>query len=162
MHILVDIDGVIRSRDNEQPISQGIIMVGSLSAWNNITMMSNTDEKTTKQWLDVNKIVDFDRIIDSSVGLVDESLAERQIKYARSLGPIDLFVTNDPKSWAFAFNQGIACVMFGVPAYTRPEFRPDAPRRVRAWSEIEQAIEEQNALRTQDARLTRTESLNFE
>lgn len=162
MHILVDLDGVLRGGDKDQPISQGIIMVGSLSAWNQITLMSSLDAKQTQQWLDVNKIVEFDRIIDSSVGLVDEPLDERQIKFARSVGPIDLFITNSPKTWAFAFNQGIACVMFGVPSYTRPEFRPDAPRRVRAWSDIEQAIEEQNTLRTQDARLTRTEALNFE
>ncbi len=162
MHILVDLDGVLRGGDKDQPISQGIIMVGSLSAWNQITLMSSLDPKQTQQWLDVNKIVEFDRIIDNSVGLVDEPLDERQIKFARSVGPIDLFITNSPKTWAFAFDQGIACVMFGVPSYTRPEFRPDAPRRVRAWSDIEQAIEEQNTLRTQDARLTRTEALNFE
>lgn len=162
MHVLVDLDGVLRGGDKDQPISQGIIMVGSLSAWNQITLMSPLNAKQTQQWLDVNKIVEFDRIIDSSVGLVDESLAERQIRFARSVGPVDLFITNSPTSWAFAFNQGIACVMFGVPSYTRPEFRPDAPRRVRAWSDIEQAIEEQNALRTQDARLTRTEGLMFE
>jgi hypothetical protein len=52
--------------------------------------------------------------------------------------------------------------MFGAPSYTRPEFRPDAPKRLRAWNDIEKAIEEQNALRTQDARLSRTEALNFE
>jgi hypothetical protein len=162
MHILVDLDGVLRGGEKDQPISQGIIMVGSLSAWNQITLMSSLNAKQTQQWLDVNKIVEFDRVIDSSVGLVDEPLDERQIKFARSVGPIDLFITNSPKTWAFAFDQGIACVMFGVPSYTRPEFRPDAPRRVRAWSDIEQAIEEQNTLRTQDARLTRTEALNFE
>jgi hypothetical protein len=162
VHILVDLDGVLRAKNTDQPISQGVMMVGALSSWNSIVVMSSTDAKVTQQWLDVNKVVDFDRIIDSSVGLVDEDLSERQIKYARSIGPVDLFITNSPKSWAFAFEQGIAAVMFGVPSYTRPEFRPDAPRRVRSWNDIEQAIEEQNKLRTQDARLSRTEALNFE
>ena len=162
MHVLVDLDGVLRAPGTDQPISQGVIMVGSLSAWNSIVLMSSSNAKETQSWLDVNKVVDFDRIIDSSVGLVDEDLQERQIKYARSISPVDLFITNNPKNWAFAFNQGIASVMFGVPSYTRPEFRPDAPRRVRAWTDIEQAIEEQNTLRTQDARLSRTEALNFE
>lgn len=162
MHILVDIDGVLRRENTDQPIPQGIMMVGALSSWNSIAVMSPSDYQQTQQWLDVNKVVDFDKIIDSSVGLVDEGLAERQIKYARSIGPVDLFITNSPTSWAFAFNQGIASVMFGVPSYTRPEFRPDAPKRVRAWADIEQAIEEQNSLRTKDARLSRTEALNFE
>lgn len=161
MQILVDLDGVLRG-DKDQPISQGIIMVGTLSSWNKVTLMSSLNKQQTQQWLDVNKIVDFDQIIDSSAGLAGEDLGERQITFARSLGAVDLFITNNPTRWAFAFDQGIASVMFGVPSYTRPEFRPDAPKRVRAWSDIEKAIEEQNALRTKDARLSRTESLNFE
>jgi hypothetical protein len=161
VQILVDLNGVLRG-EKDQPISQGVIMVGSLSSWNRIMLMSSLDEVATKYWVDTNKIVDFDKIIDSSVGLIGEPLGERQINYARSLGPVDLFITNNPHLWAYAFNQGIASVMFGVPSYTRPEFRPDAPKRLRAWNEIEQSIEEQNALRTQDARLSRTEALNFE
>ena len=161
MQILVDLDGVLRGPKDE-PISVGIIMVGSLSAWNTVMLMSSSTDKQTQQWLDVNKIVDFDRVIDSSVGLVGEDLGERQINFARSTGAIDMFITNSPVRWAYAFDQGIPSVMFGVPSYTRPEFRPDAPKKVRSWDDIEAAIEKQNALRTKDARLSRTESLNFE
>ena len=161
MQILVDLNGVLRG-EKDEPISQGVIMVGSLSSWNRIMLMSALDEGATKYWLDTNKVVDFDKIIDASAGLVNEELGRRQINFARSLGPIDLFITNNPSLWAYAFEQGIASVMFGVPKYTRPEFRPDAPKRVRAWDEIEKAVEEQNILRTNDVRLTRTEALNFE
>jgi hypothetical protein len=161
MHILVELDGVIRGK-NSDPIAPGIIMVGSLSGWNQLTFMSDTSEPETLAWLNGNKVVDFDRIIDNAVYLNDEDLCERQIKVARSRGSIDLFITNNPKNWAFAFDLGIPSVMFAVPSYTRPEFRPDAPKRVRAWNDIEDAITKQNELRTQDARLTRTESLNFE
>lgn len=161
MQILVDLDGVLKG-DKDQPISQGIIMIGSLSAWNKITLMSSLDQRQTTQWLDANKIVDFDHIITSAVGLVGEDLGERQVNHARAMGAIDLFITNNPSMWAYAFNQGIAAVMFGVPSYTRPEFRPDAPKRVRSWNDIEAAITKQNELRTQDARLSRTETLNFE
>ncbi len=161
MHILVDIDGVLKGT-NDEPISAGILMVGTLSVYNQLTFMGNDPEAVINQWLDVNKIVDFDRIIDSKVHLEGENLAERQIKVARSRGPVDLFITNNPTTWAFAFDQGIPSVMFGVPSYTRVEFRPDAPKRVRAWSDIEEAIAKQNTLRTQDARLSRTESLKFE
>ena len=96
------------------------------------------------------------------MALVDENLAERQINVARARGRIDLFLTNNPTMWAYAFDQGIVPLMFGVPSYTRPEFRPDAPKRVRAWTDIEEAIRKQNELKTQDARLSRTEGLNFE
>ena len=161
MQILVDINGVLKG-DNDDPIGTGILMVGALSAYNQILFMSSEKEFAIQDWLNVNKIVDFDRIIDSSVGLEGENLKERQIKFARSRGPIDLFITNDPSIWAYAFEQGISCIMFGVPSYTRVEFRPDAPKRVRSWTDIEVAIKKQNALRTQDARLSRTEGLNFE
>jgi hypothetical protein len=161
MHILVEMDGVLRG-NNEAPIAPGIIMVGTLSSWNQITFMGSVTQAEMQYWLDVNKIVDFDRLIDSSVALDGEDLSERQVNVARAKGPIDLFITNNPKLWAYAFNMGIPSVMFAVPSYTRVEFRPDAPKRIRSWDAIEESINKQNELRTKDARLQRTEGLNFE
>jgi hypothetical protein len=154
-------DGVLRG-NNEAPIAPGIIMIGSLSSWNQITFMGSVTQAEMQYWLDVNKIVDFDRLIDSSVALDGEDLSERQVNVARAKGPIDLFITNNPKLWAYAFNMGIPSVMFAVPSYTRVEFRPDAPKRIRSWDAIEESINKQNELRTKDARLQRTEGLNFE
>lgn len=161
MHILVELTGVIKSPD-DKPIAEGILLHASLAAYNQMTIMSDWSEAQTIQWMDSNKVVDFDKIIDRSVMLTDENLEERQIKWARSQGPIDLFITNNPKLWAFAFDLGIPSIMFGVPSYTRPEFRPDAPKQVRAWDDITSAIEKQNALRTQDVRLTKSEGFRFE
>jgi hypothetical protein len=161
MQILVDIEGVLKGQ-KEEPIGTGILMVGTLSVYNSLIFMAPGTESQIKYWLDNNKVVDYDRIIDGSVGLVDENLKQRQIKLARSKGPVDLFITNDPELWAFAFDMGIPSAMFGVPSYTRVEFRPDAPKKVRAWNDIEEAIKQQNILRTQDARLKKTEALNFE
>ena len=160
LRILVDIDGVLKS-SREEPIAAGIIMVGSLSAWNEISFMTADSEDDTKRWLDTNKIVDYDRLMGSSLALVGDELSERQINHARSRGSIELFITNSPITWAYAFDQGIPSVMFGVPSYTRPEFRPDAPKKVRAWDEIERAINEQNAMMTQDARISREENMRF-
>ena len=161
MQILVDINGVLRG-SNEEPISTGVIMVGTLSVYNQLIFMSDLTSAELKQWLDVNKIVDYDLLIDSSAYLEGEELAHRQIQLARSRGKVDLFITNNPTLWAYAFDQGIPSVMFGVPSYTRPEFRPDAPSRKRAWTDIEEAVKKQNTLRTNDARIRRTESINFE
>jgi hypothetical protein len=41
------------------------------------------------------------------------------------------------------------------------EFRPDAPKKVRSWDDIVAAVDKQNELRTKDARLARTDSINF-
>jgi hypothetical protein len=161
MKILVDINGVLKG-SNEDPIATGIVLIGTLTAFNQIFLMSSDPRQQLEQWLDINKIVDYDGIIDSSYRLEGEELAERQVMVARSLGRVDLLITNNPKLWAFAFEQGIPSIMFGVPSYTRPEFRPDAPKKLRAWNDIEQAIERQNIARTQDARLTRSEGVSFE
>jgi hypothetical protein len=161
MQILVDIEGVLRGK-NLEPIGAGILMVGTLSVHNTLTFMCPESETAFMDWLNSNKVVDYDRVVDGSVGLIDENLKERQIKHTRARGNVDLFITNDPTLWAYAFDLGIPSVMFGVPSYTRVEFRPDAPRERRAWSDIEEAIKKQNALRTNDARISRTEALNFD
>jgi hypothetical protein len=162
MHIVVDIDGVLRGHTNDEPILSGIQMIGALSSWNKVTFITDMTQAEAEQWINVNKIFEYDNMIDSSVGLVGENLKERQLKLARSRGAVELFITSDPSLWAFSFEQGIPSVMFGVPSYIRPEFRPDAPKRVRAWTEIEEAVKKQNTLRTQDSRLKRGEGIRFE
>lgn len=162
MHIVVDIDGVLKGHKNDEPILPGIQMVGALTSWNKVTFITEMTAAEAEQWININKIFEYDNMIDSSVGLVEEDLKERQLKLARARGTVELFITSNPKLWAFAFNQGIPSVMFGIPSYLRPEFRPDAPKRVRAWNEIENAVKKQNELRTKDSRLKRGEGIRFE
>lgn len=161
MQILVELEGVLRGQRDE-PIAAGIILTAQLAAYNQIVFITELSQVEAEQWINTNKVVDYDMLIDSHISLVDEPLKQRQLKYARARGNVDLVITNDPAFWAFAFEQGIPCMMFGVPSYTRPEFRPDAPKKVRAWADIEAAIAKQNELRTKDVRLTRTETTKFE
>lgn len=162
MHIVVDIDGVIKGHQNDEPILAGIQMVGALSSWNKVTFITNMTTAEAEQWININKIFEYDNMIDASVNLVGENLKKRQLQLARARGSVELFITSDPSLWAFAFDQGIPSVMFGIPSYLRPEFRPDAPKRVRAWTEIETAVKKQNELRTKDSRLKRGEGIRFE
>lgn len=161
MRILVEIDGVLKDR-NDGVIATGLLMYGPLTAYNQIVLMTEMDSAEANRWLNINKIVDFDLIIDKSVYLETENLQERQIQVARSRGNVDLFITSNPALWTYAFNLGIPSLMFGVPQYLRVEFRPDAPKKVRSWDQVTEAIEKQNTLRTTDARLIRTEGINFE
>lgn len=161
MHIVVELEGVLRGQKDE-PVSTGIIFVAQIAAFNQLTFITSLSKAEAEQWINVNKIVDYDNLLDSSASLVGEPLGHRQIKMARATGNVDLFITNNPEMWAHAFDQGIPSMMFGVPAYTRPEFRPDAPKKVRAWTEIEAAVAKQNELRTIDKRLTRSEGVRFE
>lgn len=161
MQILVDLDGVIKGQDDE-PIRTGILMYAALAAYNRVTIMSPWSQAETVDWMDANKVVDYDAIVDNSVFLTDEDPKQRQVNYVRASGGIDLLITNDPNLWSYAFDLGIACSLFGIPRYTRAEFRPDAPKKVRSWDAILQSVEKQNALRTQDLRLQRGEGIRFE
>jgi hypothetical protein len=161
MEILVELDGVLRNQA-DAPIPTGVILYQTLTAYNRMTIASSMNKEDTERWLNIHKIVDFDLMIDNSAHLEGENLVERQINVARSRGGVALFITANPQSWVYAFNQGIPCAMFGVPAYQRVEFRPDAPKRVRSWDSIVESVEKQNELMTKDVRLLRTEGLNFE
>lgn len=161
MYIVVELDGVLRGSRNDEPIAQGILVTGALSAYNQIIFITEMSSLEANQWINQNKIVDFDNLLTSDVSLEGENLKERQLKLARAKAPVDLFITANPSLWAFAFDQGIPSMMFGVPSYLRPEFRPDAPKRVRAWSDIEASVKKQAELMTKDARLTRSEGVRF-
>ena len=161
MHIVVELDGVLRDTKHGI-IPTGLLMYSTLTAYNRMTILSEEDEAATMYWLNSNKVVDVDNVIDNTIALEDEELVPRQINMARARGNIDLFITSNPAHWVYAFNLGISSVMFAMPAYLRPEFRPDAPRNRRSWDEIQKAIDKQNEARVKDIRLTRTDDLNFE
>jgi hypothetical protein len=161
MEILVELNGVLKS-EASKPILTGIVMYATLASFNRMTLLTDMKEADAIRWLDENKVVDYDRIIDSSVYLTDEEPIKRQINLARSQGGVALFITNNPTHWAYAFDLGIPSVMFGVPSYTRAEFRPDAPKKLRAWNDIEASVAKQNAMRTQDRRLSNQEGFRFE
>jgi hypothetical protein len=154
LKILIELDGVLRNQD-DSPISTGIIFSGTLSVYNRISFLSSMPEEETIFWLNSNGVVDYDNIIDTSVKLTDEDTKERQLQVARTKGLVDMFVTSDPSLWEFAFNQGITVILFANPEYTRPEFRPDAPKSVRSWDKVKEAITKQQVLRTQDVRQQR-------
>lgn len=162
MHIVVELEGVLQGAQKLDPIAAGVKMVGALSAYNKITLITEMTTPECERWLNENKIVDFDNIVDRTVKLPDQELKTRQLMVARATGGVELLITNNPTLWAYAFEQGIPSVMFGVPSYTRPEFRPDAPKKIRAWNDIEEAVRRQNEVMTKDARLIRTETVRFE
>lgn len=71
---------------------------------------------------------------------------------SRSRAPIEMYVDSDPAMCAWVFEeQGIPAVMFMNPGYLSVERRPDAPKKVRTWNQIEESINRVNIARSKDA-----------
>ena len=162
MHIVVELEGVLKGAVKQDPIAEGVLVTGALSAFNQITFITDMAFKDAERWLNENKVVDFDNIVDKSLSLPGENLKERQLTSVRSKGKIGLFITSNPELWQYAFNNGIPVMLFGVSQYFSTEFRPDVPRAKKTWAEIEDSVKKNNEIRTQEARQVRTETVRFE
>jgi hypothetical protein len=71
---------------------------------------------------------------------------------SRSRAPIEMYVDSDPSMCAWVFEeQGIPAIMFMNPGYLSVERRPDAPKKVRTWNQIEEAIDRINNHKSREA-----------
>lgn len=162
MHIIVELEGVLKGAVKNDPIAEGVLITGAMSAFNQITFITEMAFKDAERWLNENKVVDFDNIVDRSIGLPGENLKQRQLTHVRSQGKVGLFITSNPEMWKFAFDAGIPVLLFGVSQYFSTEFRPDVPQARKTWSQIEESVRKNNEIRTQEARQIRTETVRFE
>lgn len=116
-----------------------------------VALISKTTEEESKYWLHSHGIVGFDDLLGNSVDLAGEDLKRRQFILSRGRAPIEMYVDADPAMCAWVFeNQGIPALMFMNPDYLPVEHRPDAPKSVRTWGSIEEAITKQNLAKTQN------------
>lgn len=162
MNIVLSIDGVLRS-DTGELIPDGLILYRSLKTIGRVVLITAEQRRLIEVWLMMHNLSDYDDLIDSSVSVdPDEPVAFRQLSVARSRGTVQMFVGASPALVAEALRRGITSVLFSVPQYARPEFRPDAPRGVRPWDELVAERNRQQALKAADYRLSADELVNFE
>mgnify|MGYP006266489539 CR=1 FL=1 len=144
MNILLSLDGVLSS-DNGEPIRAGVQLYYALNAANRVAIITSRKKTDAEHWLMSHGIVNYDDLIDSSVGIEGENLKKRQILFSRSKVPYEMYVDSDPELCAWAFEkQNLVSLLFMPPAYMRVENRPDAPKNFRKWSEIEASINRVN------------------
>lgn len=63
-----------------------------------------------------------------------------------------MYVDSDPSMCAWVFEQQrIPAVLFSHPGFAGVENRPDAPKKVRRWSDIEAAVNRVNTSRAEAA-----------
>ena len=151
MNILVSLDGVLSSESGE-PIRAGVALYYALNINNRVALMTSRGEEDAKQWLQSHGIINYDDLIDRSFHLEGEDIKKRQFILSRSRAPIEMYVDSDPKMCAWVFeNQMVPTVLFTHPGYVRVEHRPDAPKKVRAWSDIEDSINRVNIAKSEAA-----------
>jgi hypothetical protein len=151
VNILVSLDGVLSSESGE-PIRAGVALYYALNINNRVALMTSRGEEDAKQWLQSHGIINYDDLIDRSFHLEGEDIKKRQFILSRSRAPIEMYVDSDPKMCAWVFeNQMVPTVLFTHPGYVRVEHRPDAPKKVRAWSDIEDSINRVNIAKSEAA-----------
>ena len=148
MNVLIFFDGVMSHRF-AAPIVQGVALFRSLQTHRRTVILCKEREKTEK-WLRDNNILKIDDLVSAEEIGVSKDL--ELIEYCRSKGKIDVVVTSDITLSTKLLEAGIPTLLFLDPKYTRPEFRPDAPKGVKSWEELQTEKDRQEELYREDPR----------
>lgn len=152
MNTVLSLDSVLRS-DTGELILTGIPVYRAFKAVGRVTLLTSMPQQSAEVWCMVHKLNNYDDLIDNSVALdFEEELKFRQLSVARTKGSIDLYVDGDPGVVAEAMRRGIPSLLFSTPQYIRPEFRPDAPKKIRRWDDLIAERNRQQAMIAVDAR----------
>jgi len=163
MNIVFSLDGVLRGGAGDL-VTDGLLLYRSMKVLGRVVLITEMDRPLAEVWCMMHNLGDYDDLLDPSV-LVDpaENVKYRQIAVARSRGPITMYVDADPTVVAEALRMGITSLLFSSPQYSRPEFRPDAPKEIRRWDDIVSERTRQQAMKAVDARFSNQDDLvNFE
>lgn len=151
MNILLTLDGVLSSESGE-PNRTGVILYYALNEGHRVTIVSNKPKADAEHWLKSHGIIGYDDLMGDEVHLEGEDLRKRQFLLSRSKSPIELYVDSDPAMCAWVFeHQLVPILLLSHPSYSTVENRPDAPSKVRRWSDIEAAIDKANVAKSEQA-----------
>ena len=149
MNILVALDGVLSS-DSGEPNRTGVILYYALNEGHRVAIITSRKKADAEHWLKSHGIIGYDDLIADEVHLEGEELKKRQFLLQRSKVPVELYIDSDPAMCAWVFeSQSVPIILYGHPSYLPVESRPDAPSKVRKWSDIEAAIDKANVARSE-------------
>ena len=150
MNIIFSLDGVLRAESGE-PNRAGVLVYYALNNLHRVALITKGTSADSKHWLNSHGIIGFDDLLDNAVALEGEDLKKRQFKLSRQKAPVELYVDSDPSMCAWVMEQGIPTLLVSNPSYLPIEHRPDAPSKVRKWSDIEAAITKVNIAKSKYA-----------
>jgi hypothetical protein len=151
LNILVALEGVLSSDNSDNPSRVGAMVYYGFKPAHRVAIFTSWSKPQAEHWLNVNGFVGYDELIDNTYDLIGDELAQRQITVARSRQQVELLVTGDPKLAAWAFEQGLPSLVLAHPDTMLVQNRPDAPKKMRAWTDIEEVITKRNIKRSLDA-----------
>ena len=152
MNILLNLDGVLSSESGE-PNRAGVVIYYALNAGHRVALITGRKKADAEHWLNSHGIIGYDDLMSDEVALEGEDLKKRQFILSRSRAPIELYVDSDPSMCAWVLeSQGVTTLLVSSPSYLPVENRPDAPKSVRKWSDIEEAIDRVNVAKTKNAK----------
>ena len=150
MNIILSLDGVLRAESGE-PNRTGVLVYYALNNLHRVALITKDDSANAKHWLNSHGIIGFDDLLDNAVDLAGDDLKKRQFTLSRQKAPVELYVDSDPSMCAWVIEQGIPTLLVSNPSYLPVEHRPDAPSKVRRWSDIEDSITKVNIAKSKYA-----------
>jgi hypothetical protein len=150
LNIILSLDGVLRAESGE-PNRTGVLVYYALNSAHRVALITKDDSANAKHWLNSHGIIGFDDLLDNSVDLAGDDLKKRQFTLSRKKAPVELFVDSDPSMCAWVMEQGIPTLLVSNPSYLPIEHRPDAPSKVRKWSDIEESVNKVNIAKSKFA-----------
>jgi beta-phosphoglucomutase-like phosphatase (HAD superfamily) len=142
---------------SSKPYPDALLLYEALRRqWQPAVVTAVADPEMTRHWCKLNGFKGFE-VLDCRQSWEPDpqvwfpvTLIERY----RALGwTVGLFVDGDPARVAAALAQGVTGVLVAHPAYSRPEWRPDASAGPRKWTSLVREVEHQAEMKATDKRL---------
>lgn len=160
-YTLIAIRGVLCEHGDDEspaaakPIGAGLQLYRGLGQVSKLVVVNDHPEPDKVQyWLKAHGLRDHTQFLQNTRTDDPREGRHELLTEARRLGSVDLAIEGDPAMAAKMLHLGVTSLLMTTPAYTRQEFRPDAPRSGRAWSELLEEIDAQDELRKSDTRIT--------
>lgn len=148
------VDDVLMTSSRQRSIG-GHAMLTALASVYDVVLLTRDDRDEISDWLYGNGIGTHAALF--RIEPVAYSQTVDIVHFANQLRhiyryPVELFVVGNPNEAALLFEDGYMVTLFMHPAYTRPEWRPTASKRITPWGEIATFMSAEAAMAAADER----------
>jgi hypothetical protein len=153
-YVVMAIEGVlVESQDLHTglPSQSGHMLYDALVQHYSVVLVTHHEPVLVDTWLRKEGIRAFATVLNYSTSSTAMSLSAwkaRQVReFTRNGTAVAWYIDTDPGAIAEVYMEGVPTLLMSNPYFTRPEFRPDAERKVRAWGDLVTTIETEQLLR---------------